>query len=420
MRRSWFGLAAFCIIALTLASAAIAQPHASFESLLVSAQTAQARSDFQSAAQFYAQAAQLHPEIAELNANLGLMYYQTGKDAEAIDALLRAHRLKPALFVPNMFLGLEYVKLKRFKEAVPYLQRATAANPADIQAQMSLGQAYAGIGDTHFAIRSYLSAARLEPANADTWYHLGLGYLEQVEADARILLTRYKDSSYLHALMADNFAERRAFSQASDAYEKTLSSAEFPPGTRANYALVLVNNHDLAGAERELNAELATNPGCLIAELVMARLELERGEIQPAAKQIALIWTTDAGFLTSNFQRLKAGLADAKRSELMQALEDLAAAGSLSQDAVNLFRASENRNGPTTANSATSSEPDHPAGGDAAAFYRRGEYRRCSDALAERVSALAAMICAGWPRALIGPASTGRPLRPRKHWPRRL
>jgi TPR repeat protein len=39
-----------------------------------------ARSGFGAAAEFYRQAVALHPEIPELQANLGLMYYQTGKD----------------------------------------------------------------------------------------------------------------------------------------------------------------------------------------------------------------------------------------------------------------------------------------------------------------------------------------------------
>ena len=33
------------------------------------------------------------------------------------------------------------------------------------------------------------------PENADAWYHLGVSYLEQVEADARILLTRHRESA---------------------------------------------------------------------------------------------------------------------------------------------------------------------------------------------------------------------------------
>ena len=44
----------------------------------------------------------IHPEIPELKANLGLMYYQIGKDQQAIDAFSQAIRLKPGLFVPNL------------------------------------------------------------------------------------------------------------------------------------------------------------------------------------------------------------------------------------------------------------------------------------------------------------------------------
>ena len=76
------------------------------------------------------------------------MYYQTGKDQQAIDAFSQAIRLKPGLFVPNLFLGLDYVKLKRFNEAIPHLKRAALLNATDIQAQLALGQAYAGVGKT--------------------------------------------------------------------------------------------------------------------------------------------------------------------------------------------------------------------------------------------------------------------------------
>ena len=105
-----------------LPGVAFSQEPTPFESLLASAQQAQARGDFEAAAEFYRKAVGLHPEIPELQANLGLMYYQTGKDQQAIDAFSQAIRLKPGLFVPNLFLGLDYVKLKRFNEAIPYLK----------------------------------------------------------------------------------------------------------------------------------------------------------------------------------------------------------------------------------------------------------------------------------------------------------
>lgn len=378
-------------IAVVLAAATVSQQPASFESLLVSAQQAQAKSDFEAAAGFYARAARLHPELAELNANLGLMYYQTGKDADAIDALLRANRLRPALLVPNLFLGLEYVKQKQFSLAVPYLERAALSKPADVQAQMALGKAYAGIGNTRRAIQAYVRASELQPGDADIWYHLGLSYLEQVEADARILLAQYKDSAYLRALMADNFAERGAFIQAADAYQKALSSGEFPAGTHAHYAFVLLHQGNLPDAERELRSELALDPGSLMARLGMARLNLERGAIQEASDEIASVWTADTGFLGAHVQSLNAGMRETRRSELLKALDELASAGRISRTALKMFRpdAAVNELARPEDASAMAIDANHPDPADANSLYRRGEYRRCADASTRSASPLA-------------------------------
>jgi len=153
---------------------AAAQQSVQFESLLASAQEAQARNDFQAAAELYRQAITLRPEIPELRANLGLMYYQTGKDEEAIGTFRQALRLRSALFVPNLFLGLEYVKAKRFTEAIFYFKQAALQKPSDLQVQLGLGQAYAGSGKTRLASAAYVRATKLDPGNADAWYHLGV------------------------------------------------------------------------------------------------------------------------------------------------------------------------------------------------------------------------------------------------------
>ncbi len=338
MRKLSTAVVVCCLTFSVLLGLAFSQAPEQFESLLASAQQAQARSDFQSAAEFYRQALSLHPEIAELRANLGLMYYQTGKDEKAIGAFREAIRLKPALFVPNLFLGLEYVKLKRFNEAIPYLKRAVQLKPTDAQAQLGLGQAYAGIGNTRLAIRCYLRANEIDPQNADTWYHLGVLYLEQVEANARVLLTRHKDSGYVQALIADTFAEQRAFIQSADAYKKALSLSSFPPDTQANYGFVLVSRHDLPSAQQAFNAELASNPGSLMAKLGLARVHLERGELEESVKEIVRVFEADPGFLASDASRFSAGLAPEKRAELDHALEQHQRARETPEELLALFR----------------------------------------------------------------------------------
>jgi tetratricopeptide (TPR) repeat protein len=379
----------FCIL-----GSAFPQEPAQFESLLASAQQAQAMSDFASAAEFYRKAINIHPEIPELKANLGLMYYQLGKDPQAIDAFSQAIRLKPELFVPNLFLGLDYVKLKRFKQAVPYLKRAVLLNPTDIQARLALGHAYTGVGKTRLATESYLRVTQLDPKNADGWFHLGLSYLEQVEANSRVLLARHKNSAYFETLVADTFAEQGAFIQAADAYKKALTFPAFPAGTHAAYGFLLLSQHDLPGAQRELNAELALNPGSLMAKLGIARLHVEQDAVPEGVKEIAEVWRADANFLRVNVPLFNAGLPQSKRADLQRVLEERQAMRDVAPEVLGLFRdgaatervtnISQDLGGDVVNRVSGGKAP----GGNAAELYARGRYGECTNLLASRLPLL--------------------------------
>ena len=381
-----------CCLVCLASSIAFPQSPNTFESLLASAQQAQARNDFQSAAEFYRQALELHPEIAELRANLGLMYYQTGKDEKAIESFSEAIRLKPALFVPNLFLGLDYVKLKRFKEAIPYLKRAALSNPGDVQPQLALGQAYAGTGNPHLAINSYLQASKIDPGKADTWYHLGVSYLEQVESNARTLFTRHKESAYLQALIAETLSEQRAFIQADETYKKLLAMPTFPAGAHASYGFVLLSQHDPVAAEPEFNAELAANPGSLMAKLGLARVHLEQGATERSAREIENVFKTDPGFLKSNAAQFRAGLSQQNRTDLKHVFEERRAAGEGQAEIATLFSAdtAENPGLRPSTESESAAEPTQLPIAKAAELYTKGRYCDCAALLTSRFALLKA------------------------------
>jgi tetratricopeptide (TPR) repeat protein len=384
-----------------LAGSAVSQRRLDFESLLASAQQAQASGDFEKASESYREAVSLEPQIAELQANLGLMYYQTGKDQQAIVAFSEAIRLKPDLFVPNLFLGLGFLKLKRFDESVPYLKRAALINPTDPESYLALGRAYTATGRTRLAVDEYARAVRADSRIADSWYKLGIAYLEQVEADARILLARHKDSGYFHALVGDTFAEQGAFIQAEEAYKAALNSRSFPSGTHVAYAFVLLCHHDLQPAESELHAELVSSPDSLLPRLGLARLSLENGATVEAVKRIEAIWKSDAAYLRSNAALFKTGLAPAKRSELQDLLDRRVAAGDLPSEISAWFAVPAKSQGidlaklhmtgtPGECRGILASPPRYLETRSLQAFascaYSSGDYRRVSDAAAKLVS----------------------------------
>jgi tetratricopeptide (TPR) repeat protein len=393
VRRVWVNAVVCCCLLCLRSGLAFTQQSDTFESLLVSAQQAQSTSDFQTAAAFYRQAVKFHPEIPEIRTNLGLMYYQTGKDQLASEEFRAAIRIKPSLFVPNLFLGLSDLRLKRYNEAIPHLKRAAVSKPTEVQAQLGLGAAYAAIGKPRLAIASYLRATQLDATNADTWYRLGVSYLEQVEADARILLTRHRDSAYLQTLMADNFSERHAWIQADQAYRKALSSTVFPSDTHASYGFVLLRRHNLADAERELNAELASNPGSLVAKLGLARLHVEQGNTAQGVEEIEQLFNIDAGFLQTNAQRFKAGLSQQKSSGLQRLFEEKEASGAISAELwriINFGTADARTDIRLEPASVLGSSVGNAPPENASRLFASGKYRQCSDSLAVRIHLLQA------------------------------
>ena len=217
-----------------------------------------------------------------------------------------------------------------------------------------------------------------------------MSYLEQVEADARILLTRYKDSAYVQMLMAETFAEQRAFIQADEVYKKVLALPKFPSGVHAGYGFVLLNRHDLPGAERELRAELAVNPGSLMAKLAMARLRVEQGTAGQAAMEIGEIWKADAGFLRANISLFNSGLARPKRTELQNALNDLQTTDGIPQEVVALFRDSDVNLWQEVKKEFSPSRAGKTSTANPANLYASGSYGECSDVLGARVQHLSA------------------------------
>jgi tetratricopeptide (TPR) repeat protein len=143
------------------------------------AQTALAESRYADAEKAYEKLAKLAPGIAEIHANLGLVYFQDGKYDRAVPALHEALKLNPKLSNAKYFLAMSLSELGRYEEAVPELKRGfkQAGDPALKRLLgLHLERAYTGLQRDDDAVEVALELTRLYPKDPEVLYQTGRLY----------------------------------------------------------------------------------------------------------------------------------------------------------------------------------------------------------------------------------------------------
>jgi tetratricopeptide (TPR) repeat protein len=288
---------------------------------LAEAHEAQARSDFSAAAASYRQALTIHPDIAELWSNLGLMQHQAGDYSQAAEAFRTALRLNQALFVPNLFLGLDLLQLKKTSEAMPSLLAAQQLNPQDPQSSLALGRACHMLREYEKSRDWYRRATALAPRNGEAWYGVGLASFDLAETASAKLTNSFHGSAFVAELTADALAAQDRLTEAIHAYRDMLALKTAPPRcSHTSYGFVLMRHGDPAEAEQEFQSDLAS---CPRARVGMARLLFDSGAREKGLAMLAALASSDReGFDSSlpsfweglDTQQLETRLAELRQS----------------------------------------------------------------------------------------------------------
>ena len=123
----------------------------------------------------FEQLAQAHPEMAEIHANLGLIYFQERKFEEAVPELRRALKLKPALVNSATILAMSLSELGRYSEALPGLEKGFRSADPETKRMcgLQLERAYTGLLQNRKAVEIALEMNRLYPEDPEVLYHNG-------------------------------------------------------------------------------------------------------------------------------------------------------------------------------------------------------------------------------------------------------
>lgn len=368
--------------------AAAEDPTQTLESLLAAAHDAQSRRDFNAAAEYYRKAIEFEPSVPELWANLGLMEHEAGKISEAMTSFQHAARLKPSLFVPQLFLGLEYLQSNQAEAALPYLNNAVRLNPNDLQAVRSLGKAHAILGHSESATEVYLKEVQMAPERGDAWLDLGTTYLQQVENDARVMTSSYRDSTYFNLRAAEVLAEEGQLIDAVNAYKTAIASPQTIPCKFAEYGIMLLHQQNIAAAREQFDQEIQTSSHCGLAGLGLAIAEAAVGNQEAALNRLTSIATADPAFVRSSLPLLRGAIETEQVRSLIHAARVRSTAAS-SVDLANLIEGAffSDETPPvlnrTEGSQSANAEIRSPA--DAERYAAEGHYSDCRDALKPRL-----------------------------------
>jgi tetratricopeptide (TPR) repeat protein len=379
----------------TVNAIAVAEdPQQSIQSILVEARDAQARRDFHAAAESYRKAAALEPSVPELWANLGLMDHESGNSAAAIRSFKEAIRLNPSLFVPQLFMGIELLQSRNPEAALSFLEDAEKLNPNDLQAALNLGKAYAMLDRADRAAEAYSKATWLAPNDANAWLSLGTEYLQQVEDDARLMVSGFGHSAYSNLRAAETFAEEGKLVQAESAYTAAIASGSPAPCTHAQFGIMLLRQKKTAEAGRQFELESSSGSHCGLAQLGRAVAELLQGDSASALQRLTSLSIADPAFVQLNLPLLR----DAVSADQARSLVALARAGQIdappSIDVVSFIERAW-LSSPTaipidSSDLGPRSKTSTPFSESAWRLFAAGRYAGCNDALRPALDAISA------------------------------
>ena len=231
----------------------------------------------------------LEPGVAEIHANLGLIYFEERKYDQAVRALRQALKLKPTLQKPDSLLAISLSELGRYREALPGLEKCFHRSAdAEIKRMcgLELQRSYAGLHRDSNAVELAIELNRLYPNDPEILYQTGKIYGNAAFVTMEKLAQLAPSSVWRHLAAAEAHESQGSFDEAIAEYHEVLKLEPQRPGVHYRIGRSLMgrfwlrhSTDDPAAAEKEFEAELQLDSG-------NANSAYELGEMRRKAKQM--------------------------------------------------------------------------------------------------------------------------------------
>ena len=248
------------------------------QSLYAEAQTAQRKGDEVTAVSKYQHILKLAPHLAPAYNNLGALYFDQRRYAEAAHTLERGLQLDPTMASASTILGMSYLKLGQSDRAKAPLETALASHPNDNNAQLALSRALINLKqyeDAAQQLRLYLAR---NPKDQQALYMIGKTYLQLSENALGKINALDPDSVTAHEVTGEIDESMGNYDGALVEYKRAVELAPTEAGTHFHLGNTFWFMSKWDSASTEFQAELVNDPHSCLALWKLGNATLELGD----------------------------------------------------------------------------------------------------------------------------------------------
>ena len=267
-------------------------PRTRYEKYSEQGQRALAQGHYAEAEAAFEKLRELEPGVAEVHANLGVIYFQERKFEQAVPALRQALKLKPTLPKTERLLAMSLSELGHYKEALPGLEKGfrRSTDPAiKRMCGLQLQRAYTGLRRDSKAVEVALELNRLYPDDPEVLYHTGRIFGNFAFLNMQKLAQVAPASVWRHQAEAEAHESQGSYDAAISEYRQVLSADPHRPGIHYRIGRTLLARsrqsntpEDAAAAAKEFEQELQVDPSNANAAYELGEMHRKAGEFDEA------------------------------------------------------------------------------------------------------------------------------------------
>jgi len=284
------------VVALFLAVWLVAAPATAQESEVQrysdAGQKALANGNYGEAERAYEKLRDLEPTIAEVRANLGLIYFEEGKYEQAVPELQRALKLKSSLTKTEAVLAMATSEVGRYKEALPGLDKCFRGSSDPEMKRMcglQLERVYTNLQRDSQAVEIALQLNRLYPDDPEVLYHSGKIFGNFAFLSMQRLSQVAPGSVWQHQTLAEAYESQKSYESAIGEYRQVLLIDPRRPGIHYKIGRTLLararstsSSEDRRTAMKEFEEELVIDPLNANAAYELAEMNRDSGDLDQA------------------------------------------------------------------------------------------------------------------------------------------